>query len=300
MAPGPQCPPPRAAAPAVPSMAEGDFYTLAAPMQRSLHRFLFGAASFRGDPRLLNALETATKLQSVIQRDLLVECDRRYEGRHCRKVKNGTLRRRFARINLKVRELTLERDQLKARVSRNISTRWFVVAGLGNPGTSTRTVQSWCREVALGEAEAAPISHSSVAATRDAFGTLLLQMNKADVQRYVQTARHGFVVLVHQHDEATMRLRSTLPSGTAGAAVIHAVPPAAAPAARPTATPAAAPAAPPAAAPAVPPAASPYQRRGKSSKVQNAVVTVHSSSNREDSLRALVELRALGKRTHAP
>ena len=160
-------------------------------------------------------------------------------------------------------------QDLKTRVSRSIATRWFVVAGLGDPATSTRSVESWCREVALGEADWTPISHASVSGARDAFGTLLLRMNQSDVQRYLQTSKRRFVLLSHQHDEATMRLRSA-----------------------PAALPAAAPAARPAAAPAV----SPYQRRTRSSKVQNAVVTLHGGSNLADSLPVLLELQALAKK----
>ena len=178
-------------------------------------------------------------------------------------------------------------QDLKTRVSRSIATRWFVVAGLGDPATSTRSVESWCREVGLGEADWKPISHASVSGTRDAFGTLLLRMNQSDVQRYLQTSKRRFVLLSHQHDEATMRLRSTLPPGAAA--------PAAPPAAAPAALPAAAPAARPAAAPAV----SPYQRRTRSSKVQNAVVTLHGGSNLADSLPVLLELQALAKKDAA-
>ena len=185
-----------------------------------------------------------------------------------------------------------EMQDLKTRVSRSIATRWFVVAGLGDPATRTRSVESWCRELSLGEADWKPISHASVSGARDAFGTLLLRMNQSDVQRYLQTSKRRFVLLSHQHDEATMRLRSTLPPGAAAPAA----PPAATPAAPPAAAPAALPAAAPAARPAAAPAVSPYQRRTRSSKVQNAVVTLHGGSNLADSLPVLLELQALAKK----
>ena len=195
----------------------------------------------------------------------------------------------------KARDLEKEMQDLKTKVSRSIATRWFVVAGLGDPATSTRSVESWCREVALGEADWKPISHASVSGTRDAFGTLLLRTHKSDVQRYLQTSKRRFVLLSHQHDEATMRLRSTLPPGAAAPAA----PPAATPAAPPAAAPAALPAAAPAARPAAAPAVSPYQRRTRSSKVQNAVVTLHGGSNLADSLPVLLELQALAKKDAA-
>ena len=253
---------------------------------RSLRRFLAAAATFPGAPGLASSIEMATVLQNVIQRDLLPDPElanpipgRPRGGRTTNSLKVG-----LHRAKSKARGLEKEIQDLKTRVSRSIATRWFVVAGLGDPATSTRSVESWCREVALGEADYKPISHASVSVTRDAFGTLLLRMNKSDVQRYLQTSKRRFVLLSHQHDEATMRLRSTLPPG------------AAAPAAPPAATPAAPPAAAPAARPAAAPAVSPYQRRTRSSKVQNAVVTLHGGSNLADSLLVLLELQALAKK----
>ena len=76
-----------------------------------------------------------------------------------------------------------------------------------------------------------PIPHTSVSAMRDTFGHILLEMSKQDATRYVQGAPHGFVVVRHLHDEATMRLRSKLPS-PAGAPAAPAL------AAAPTAAPA--------------------------------------------------------------
>ena len=89
----------------------------------------------------------------------------------------------------KARDLEKEMQDLKTRVSRSIATRWFVVAGLGDPATSTRSVESWCRELSLGEADWKPISHASVSGAREAFGTLLLRMNQSDVQRYLHTSK---------------------------------------------------------------------------------------------------------------
>ena len=174
------------------------------------------------------------------------------------------------------------------------------MAGLGDPTTSIRSVESWCREFAIAEEEKLPISHTSVSVMRDTFGHLLLEMSKQDETRYVQGAPHGFVVARHLHDEATMRSRSKLPSlAAAPAAPALAAAPTAAPA--PLAAPAAGPAAPaPAAAPAAPapaagpaagpadpapaaaqaaaPAADPLPaptRPGRYSKIQNSVVTLH-------------------------
>ena len=239
----------------------------------------------------------ATVLQNVIQRDLLPDPEVAHTtGRPHGRRTRISLRVGLHRAKGKARDLEKEMQDLNTRVSRSIATRWFVVAGLGDPATSTRSVESWCREVALGEADWKPISHASVSGTRDAFGTLLLRMNKSDVQRYLQTSKRRFVLLSHQHDEATMRLRS---APAAPPAAAPAAPPAATPAAPPAAAPAALPAAAPAARPAAAPAVSPYQRRTRSSKVQNAVVTLHGGSNLADSLPVLLELQALAHKDAA-
>ena len=53
-----------------------------------------------------------------------------------------------------------------------------------------------------------PISASSVRVVRDVFAELLRDMNRSDARTLVERASHGFVVVKHLHDEASMRLCS--------------------------------------------------------------------------------------------
>ena len=267
------------------AMAEDGFAPLGQPLLRALRRFLIGAAAMTGAERELHrAISHAKALQTVLENDLLLEPELAARGRrpgpHVTKWNHW--RRRYYKANAQCRSLSQSLEQFKAKTSKRIAWRWAVVAGLGDPTTSTRSVESWCREFAIADEEKIPISHTSVAAMRDTFGHILLEMNKQDVTRYVQSAPHGFVVIRHLHDEASMRLRSTLPS------------PAAAPAAPASA---AAPAAAPAASSA--PALPAPTRTARYSKVQNSVVTLHRSACEEYPMSLLCELQALGRKDSA-
>ena len=180
----------------------------------------------------------------MLEEDLLLETGVAIRGRRSGKfVSKDTYRRRCYKVKGKCESLRESMNQFKTKVNNRIAWRWMVMAGLGDPTTSTRSVESWCREFAIAEEEKMPISHTSVSAMRDTFGHILLEMSKQDATRYVQGAPHGFVVVRHLHDEATMRLRSKLPSPAAApAALALAAAPTAAPA--PLAAPAAGPAAP--------------------------------------------------------
>ena len=103
-----------------------------------------------------------------------------------------------------------------------------------------------------------PICKSSVSTVRSAFGEVLRGINRQDVTKYAAGAAVGFVVIRHLHDEASMRLRSDLP---------------AAPAAKGLA-------------------------RGRSSKVQNSVVTLHRNVV-DEALPVILELQALGHKDAA-
>ena len=232
------------------AMADSRFAPLGKPLLAALRRFLIGAAGFSGcAAELRRAIPHAKALQTVLENDLLLETNLAGRGRRPgRYVSNRNWRRRYYKLSAKSQHLSKSLEQFQAKTDRRIAWRWAVVAGLGDPTTSTRSVESWCREFAIADAEKIPISHASVSAMRDTFGHLLLEMNKQDVARYVQGA--PFVVIRHLRDEASMRLRSTLP-GPAAAPAAPAPPAAPASASAASATPAAAPAAPaPGAAPA--------------------------------------------------
>ena len=106
--------------------------------------------------------------------------------------------------------------------------------------------------------DSSPICKSSVSHVRNAFGEILRGINRQDVRQYAAGATDGFIVIRHLHDEASMRLRSDLP---------------AAPAAKGLA-------------------------RGRSSKVQNSVVTLHRNVM-DEALPVFLELQPLGRKDAA-
>ena len=55
-----------------------------------------------------------------------------------------------------------------------------------------------------------PMSDTTVGRVRDAFADIIMEHNRADTGRFAQRARHGFILVGHLHDEATMRMRSLL------------------------------------------------------------------------------------------
>ena len=63
-----------------------------------------------------------------------------------------------------------------------------------------------------------PLSHHTVGRVRDAFADIIMEHNRADTGRFAQRARHGFILVRHLHDEATMRMRSLLTASSSQAA----------------------------------------------------------------------------------
>ena len=221
------------------------FAHLGKPLLEALRRFITGAVFIGGcHAGLRRAIDAAKVLQSVLEDDLLLETGVAIRGRRSGKfVSKDTYRRRCYKVKGKCESLRESMNQFKTKVNNRIAWRWMVMAGLGDPTTSTRSVESWCREFAIADDEKMPISHTSVSAMRDTFGHILLEMSKQDATRYVRGAPHGFVVVRHLHDEATMRLRSKLPH-PAGAPAAPALAAASTAAPAPLAAPAAGPAAP--------------------------------------------------------
>ena len=73
--------------------------------------------------------------------------------------------------------------------------------------------RAWVVRVALQEFSQdgdRPMSHHTVGRVRDAFADIIMEHNRADTGRFAQRARHGFILVRHLHDEATMRMRSLL------------------------------------------------------------------------------------------
>ena len=161
------------------------------------------------------------------------------------------------------------------RSGRRLGKHWLVNAGLSETRTSLRSVEGWCREFAVDEVS--PVSHTTVSQAHDAFGQLILNFNRDDMTRYTNGITHGFVIVRHLHDEATMRLRSQLPAdppashGSAAApAAEHGLPRI--------------------------PDSRRVPLRGRSSKVQNNVATMHRHST-DKPLSVPLELQPLARKT---
>ena len=104
--------------------------------------------------------------------------------------------------------------------------------------------------------DAAPISYGTVSTVRNAFGEILRGINRQDISKYAVGVTDGFIVVRHLHDEATMRLRSDLPAAPAAAGLLA---------------------------------------RGRSSKIQNSVVTLRRNVV-DEALPVLLELQPLGSK----
>ena len=206
----------------------------------------------------------AQELLSILRKDLEPELfvDRR--GRRPHITTLAQWRRKCYNQNVKIKAL---RKQLSMfRSSRRLGKHWLVNAGLSETRTSLRSVEAWCREFAIDEIS--PLSYATVSQARDTFAQLLVAFNREDMTRYTDGITHGFVLVRHLHDEASMRMRSQLPAAPAAE---HGS--AAAPAAEHRHVP----------------------LRGRSSKIQNNVVTMHRNS-RDKQLPVLLELQPLARK----
>ena len=155
--------------------SDGRFAHLGKPLLQALRRFLDGAAAAGSVAQSHRAIACAKELQTVLENDLLLETELAARGRRPgTDVSNLTWRRRCYKANAKCESLRKSLEQFKAKTDHRIAWRWAVMAGLGDPTTSSRSVESWCREFAIADEERAPISHASVCAMRDTFGHILL------------------------------------------------------------------------------------------------------------------------------
>ena len=84
----------------------------------------------------------------------------------------------------------------------------MVRAGLSDPGTSVRSISDFCQD--FPKEEARNISHTSVAAARDAFAQIIKEQSRAEVASHSGKLEGLPFFVTHIHDEAIMRLRSTL------------------------------------------------------------------------------------------
>ena len=139
-------------------MAAGRFAHLGPPLLGALRRFLAGVGDVVGHTAELGRVIPCVKeLQRMIEEDLLLEPENGARGRRSGKgVSFLTWRRRWYKANARCQSLAKNLELFKANTSHSIAWRWAVVAGLGDPTTSTRSVESWCREFAIAEEDKTP------------------------------------------------------------------------------------------------------------------------------------------------
>ena len=104
--------------------------------------------------------------------------------------------------------LQTDLESTKAKTCGRVALLWRLSAGLAPPNGPLRQVQQFLAScTAEGETV---VSHTSVAAARDAFAQILRFLNREDVRR---CCRHGLearkpVIFQHLHDKASLRVRS--------------------------------------------------------------------------------------------
>ena len=113
------------------------------------------------------------------------------------------------RSRLKATKAILNRHHAN-RVSGRIQNMWFIRAGLSDPHTPARTVAAHLQE--FPEDETHQISHTYVSTVRDTFAHLIKGFNRQNARSAISETivENESVVLVHVHDEASMRVRSIL------------------------------------------------------------------------------------------
>jgi len=245
-------------------------------LQRSasaLGRFLASSSQWTRSDGLGRAEALAQDLLNVLRQDLEPELVFHTRGRSNHIITLSQWRRKFYNQNIKMK--TMQKQLLLFRSSRRLGKHGLINAGLSETRTSLRSVEAWGREFAIDDVN--PLSHVTVSQARDAFGHLLVNFNREDMTRYTNGITHGFVIIRHLHDEATMRLRSQLPAdppashGSAAApAAEHGLPRI--------------------------PDSRRVPLRGRSSKIQNNVATMHRNST-DKPLSVLLELQPLARKT---
>jgi len=154
-----------------------------------------------------HAQELLSILRTDLEQDLFVDT----RGRRPHITTLAQWRRKFYNQNVKIKALRTQLSNF--RPSRRLGAHWLVNAGLSETRVSLRSVEAWCRDFAIGEGR--PLSYATVSQARDTFGQLLVAFNRQDMATYTDGITHGFVLVRHLHDEATMRIRSKLPAAPA-------------------------------------------------------------------------------------
>ena len=120
-----------------------------------------------------------------------------------------SLRKKIGNLEKKVANLQDALSKQQGKAGGRITMLWWVRAGLSPPGIPLRQVHEFLASCSSTEQEG-PLSHTSVAAARDAFAEVLRALNRADL---TARCRPGLllkkpVLIQHLHDEASLRIRS--------------------------------------------------------------------------------------------
>ncbi len=186
-----------------------------------------GRCQFKRILRAVDALEAA--VHTEVQQDHAIKLG----GRRGLPMTLAQLRRQVTYLRNKLAEAQKERDHMRDRFHNGIALYWYVHAGLSDPSTSVRSVADWCRDFNAG---VPPLGFSSVNAVRDAFCETLKAMAAERLAQFCADPPHDWILIKHVHDEASMRLRSSL-QGLGGL------------------------------------------KRGRGSKIQNAVISIHRDAS---------------------
>ena len=96
------------------------------------------------------------------------------------------------------------------KINSRVTAVWCVRAGLSDPKHSLRSVSSYLADFA-DEAGQNPTCKTSVACIRDGFAETIIRLNRREVsEALLASGVSDTVCLHHVHDEASMRVRSSL------------------------------------------------------------------------------------------
>ena len=96
------------------------------------------------------------------------------------------------------------------KINSRVTAVWCLRAGLSDPKHSLRSVSSYLADFA-DEAGQNPMGKTSVAQIRDGFAETIIRLNHREVsEALLASGVSDTVCLHHVHDEASMRVRSSL------------------------------------------------------------------------------------------
>ena len=177
-------------------------------------------------------------------------------------------RRNLSKQRNKVDDLKGQlQDERIAKISGRIKDQWLIRVGTAAPTTPLRTLAQWCRDFPLDETK--NISHVYVSHVKDAYVEAIKTINEATVCAQVASAGAAQVgeetkpvFVVHIQDEAAMKVKSYVHSAAHSSGLQT-------------------------------------SGRGKTSKIQNHVVTIHTADSATEFFTELQALQRKDGRTIA-